>query len=251
VRALIVDDEESARSRLARQLAACPRVSIEGEAENGLAALNQIVALKPDVVFLDIEMPGMNGFEVLRNLPPDAIPPHVVFVTGFDQHALAAFDANAVAYLLKPVEQGRLAQVVERLERFQARDLKEDRDRSARVAAALAPPIRQVVARQRGRFVLLRPSDVVFFKIDQGVTRAFTARESFTCDFQINELEAGLPAEEFFRASRAELINLYHIKEVRPFLKSTFLVIMKYAAHTEIQVGERRAKALRQAIPGL
>lgn len=251
MRALIVDDEESARSRLARQLARCPQVTIAGEAENGLAALNQIVNLKPDVVFLDIEMPGMTGFQVLRNLPADVTQPQVVFVTGFDQHALAAFDADAVAYLLKPVQQERLVQVVERLERFQPKELKEDRERVARVTAALSSPIRQVVVRQRGRFLLLRPSDIAFFQIDEGITRAFTATESFTCDFQINELEAGLPAEEFFRASRAALINLYRIKEVRPFLKSTFLVIMNNAAHTEIQVGERRAKALRQAIPGL
>jgi DNA-binding LytR/AlgR family response regulator len=251
VRALIVDDEASARSRLARQLAACPAITIEGEAENGLHALHQIVSLKPDVVFLDIEMPGMNGFEVLRGLPADFTPPQVVFVTGFDQHALAAFEADAVAYLLKPVRQERLLHVVERLERFQPKEVKEDRERVARVTAALSAPLRQIVVRQRGRFLLLRPADVVFFQIEEGITRAVTASESFTCDYQIAELEASLPPEEFFRASRSTLINLYRIKEVRPFFKSTFLVIMNDAAQTEIQVGERRAKMLRECIRGL
>jgi two-component system, LytTR family, response regulator len=251
VRALIVDDEASARSRLAPQLAACPQVTIEGEAENGLAALSQIAEIKPDVVFLDIEMPGMSGFEMLRSLPPDITPLQVVFVTGFDQHALAAFEADAVAYLLKPVQQEKLVHVVERLQRFQAKDLADDRERSARVAAALSSPMRQIVVRQRGRFLLLRPADVVFFRIDEGITRAFTATEAFSRDFQIVELEAALLPAEFFRASRSTLINLYRIKEVRPFLKSTFLVIMNDTAHTEIQVGERRARALRQCIPGL
>jgi two-component system, LytTR family, response regulator len=248
MRALIVDDEVSARSRLKRQLAACPQIVIEGEADNGIAALDQIVALKPDLVFLDIQMPGMTGFEVLRNVPPEFERPHIVFVTGFDQHALAAFEADAVAYLLKPVQQERLVHTVERIERLHQAAQMEDVDR---VTAALAPPMRQVVVRHANRFLLLRPADIVFFQIDHGITRAFTASESYSVNFQLAELETALPDNEFFRASRAALINLYRIKEVRPFLKSTFLVVMDNAAHTEIQVGERRAKLLRQRIPGL
>jgi DNA-binding LytR/AlgR family response regulator len=248
MRALIVDDEASARSRLRRQLAACPQISIEGEADSGIAALDQIVALKPDLLFLDIQMPGMNGFEVLRHLPPELERPHVVFVTGFDRHAMEAFEADAVAYLLKPVQQERLAQVVERIERLQGLASSEKVDH---IAAALSPPMRQVVVRHANRFLLLRPEEIVFFHIDDGITRAFTAAESYSVNLQISELEAALPAEEFFRASRADLINLYRIREVRPFLKSTFLVIMDNAARTEIQVGERRAKVLRQKIPGL
>lgn len=248
MRALVVDDEVSARSRLKRQLAACPRIVIEGEADNGIAALDQIVALKPDVVFLDIQMPGMTGFEVLRNLPPELERPHIVFVTGFDQHALAAFEADAVAYLLKPVQQERLVHTVERIERLHQAAQKED---VAPIMAALAPPMRQVVVRHANRFLLLRPTDIVFFQIEDGITRAFTASESYSVNFQLTELEAALPATEFFRASRATLINLYRIREVRPFLKSTFLVVMDNASRTEIQVGERRAKALRTRIPGL
>ena len=248
MRALIVDDEVSARSRLKRQLAACPQIVIEGEADNGIAALDQIVALKPDVVFLDIQMPGMTGFEVLRSLPPELERPHVVFVTGFDQHALAAFDADAVAYLLKPVQQERLVHIVERIERLHQAAQKEDVDH---ITAALTPAMRQVVVRHANRFLLLRPADIVFFQTEHGITRAFTASESYSVNFQLAELETALPDNEFFRASRAALINLYRIKEVRPFLKSTFLVVMDNAARTEIQVGERRAKLLRQRIPGL
>jgi DNA-binding LytR/AlgR family response regulator len=246
--ALIVDDEASARSRLRRQLAACPQITITGEADSGIAALDQIVALKPDLLFLDIQMPGMNGFEVLRNLPPELQRPHIVFVTGFDQHALAAFEADAIAYLLKPVQQERLIQVVERVERLHGPASREPIDH---VAAALSPPMRQVVVRHANRFLLLRPEEIVFFHIDDGITRAFTAAESYSVNLQISELEAALPPEEFFRVSRADLINLYRIREVRPFLKSTFLLVMDNAARTEIQVGERRAKALRQKIPGL
>jgi len=251
LRALIVDDEASARSRLARQLQECAQITVEGEAANGLAALNQIVNLKPDVVFLDIEMPGMTGFEVLRNLPADIEHPHVVFVTGFDQHALEAFEADAIAYLLKPVRQEKLIHVIERISRMHGLDTQAERESVARVTSAMSSPMRQVVVRQRDRFLLLRPSDIVFFRVDDGIARAFTATESYTINFQIAELEAALPPEGFFRASRSTLINLDRIKEVRPFLKSTFVVVMTDAARTEIHVGERRAKDLRHRIPGL
>ena len=251
MRTLIVDDEVSARSRLSRQLAACPQIEIVGEAASGLDALNQITGEKPDLVFLDIEMPGMTGFEVLRALPPELPQPHVVFVTGFDQHALAAFEADAIAYLLKPVRQDRLTHVVDRVCRFHPGDPGTGRESIGRVTRALSPPMRQVVVRQRDKYLLLPPADIVFFRIDDGIVRAFTAGESFWINFQIAELEAGLPPEQFFRASRSTLINLYKIKEVHPFLKSTFLVIMNDVAKTEIQVGERRAKELRERIPGL
>jgi DNA-binding LytR/AlgR family response regulator len=190
----------------------------------------------------------MNGFEVLRSLPREVERPHVVFVTGFDQHALAAFEADAIAYLLKPVQQARLIQVVERIDRLHGLASKGTVDR---VATALAPPMRQVVARHANRFLLLRPDDIVFFQTLDGITRAFTVTASYSVNLQISELEAGLPVENFFRASRAVLINLNHIKEVQPFLKSTFLVVMDNTAGSQIQVGERRAKALRQRIPGL
>jgi DNA-binding LytR/AlgR family response regulator len=250
MRALIVDDEASARSRLARLLAACPEVVVEGNAENGLTALNQIVTLKPDVVFLDIQMPGMDGFEVLRSLPSDIALPYIVFVTGFDQHALAAFEADAIAYLLKPVVPEKLNHVVERLAHLRGTGNSE-RQRIARFTSQMASPMRQVVVRQRDRFLLLRPVDIVFFQIEDRVARAFTASDSFAIDFQIAELEAALPSEQFFRASRSTLINLDRIREVRPFFKSSFLVVMNDVARTEIHVGERRAKALRERIPGL
>jgi DNA-binding LytR/AlgR family response regulator len=252
MRTLIVDDEAPARSRLSRQLAACPQVEIVGEAGNGLDALNQIVNARPDAVFLDIQMPGMTGFEVLRALPAAFPQPHVVFVTGYDQHALAAFEADAVAYLLKPVQQERLLQVVHRILRFHLGEPAEaERERVARLTRASSEPMRQVVVRQRDKFLLLPPADIVFFRIEDGSARAFTATEAFRIDFQMAELESGLPQEQFFRASRSTLLNLYRIKEVHPFLKSTFLIVMNDAAKTEIQVGERRAKELRERIPGL
>ena len=118
MRCLVIDDEAPARSRLTRLLKAHSFVEIAGEASNGLEALERIEQARPDVVFMDIQMPGLDGFGVLRALPHDAPKPLVVFVTGFDQHALEAFEANALAYLLKPVESERLLIVLERAARL-------------------------------------------------------------------------------------------------------------------------------------
>src|SRR5258708_5127504 len=112
MKTIIIDDEESARERLRRMLRAHSAIEVTGEARDGLAAVKKIEELQPDLIFLDIEMPGLSGFQVLQSLPPKFPMPLVIFATGYDQHALAAFEANAVAYLLKPVEADRLTQAV-------------------------------------------------------------------------------------------------------------------------------------------
>jgi DNA-binding LytR/AlgR family response regulator len=230
IRAVIADDEASARSRLRRQLSSCLDLQIVGEAEDGLSAVEQIVSLKPDLVFLDIQMPGLNGFDVLRAIPPETQRPLVIFITGFDQHALAAFEADAVAYLLKPIQ--------------------ED-ERVDRVLRTQVSPLRHIVAKLRNRFVLLAPANISLFAISDGLVWAFTPSAKCVVNYQLADLEAGLPADQFFRASRAALINISRIAEVKPYGKSTYAITMDDAAHTEILVGERRAKLMRELLPGL
>src|SRR6202165_5685165 len=127
MRSLIADDEESARARLSRMLAEYPDIEIAGEACDGLEAVEKIEELRPDLLFLDIEMPGLTGFEVLQSVRHTVPLPLVIFVTGYDQHALAAFEADALAYLLKPVAPERLAQVMDRARKFGA--AKDDKER--------------------------------------------------------------------------------------------------------------------------
>jgi DNA-binding LytR/AlgR family response regulator len=245
MRSLIVDDEAAARSRLARLLAAHPEIEIAGEASDGLQALEKIEQIRPDLVFLDIQMPGLNGFQVLRSIPRGIPYPLVVFVTGYDRHALEAFEANALAYLLKPVETDRLATVVDRAARLCAPEQQQ-------VHAQLthATPLTQVVGRKRDRFILLNPADILYFITEDGLIKAKTATDSFLVNYQLAELEAGLP-ETFFRARRSALVNLGKIKEIRPYFKSSFLLILNDTAETEIPVAGRQAKLLRQRIPGL
>jgi two-component system LytT family response regulator len=222
-------------------------VEIAGEATNGLEAIERIEELKPDVIFLDIQMPGLDGFGVLRSLPRNVPQPLVVFVTGFDQHALEAFEANALAYLLKPVEAEQLALVVERAARLSV----GENLRFAEVARAIAPKLTQVVGRKRDRLVLLSPLDIVFFSAEDGLTKARTLTETYLVNHQLAELEGSLPEEDFFRARRQALVNLRAVKEIRPYFKSSFLLVMNDAAATEIAVSERQAKLLRRRIPGL
>jgi len=160
----------------------------EEDAGNGLAALQSIIENNPDVVFLDIQMPGMTGLEVLRALPAESPKPYVVFVTGFDEHAFAAFGADAVAYLLKPVQQERLEHVVARVHTFYlGNSPAAERTCIDKVVRTLSPPMRQVVARQRNRFLLLPPAEIVFFRVDDRIVRAFTANDSYWVNFQLSE----------------------------------------------------------------
>ncbi|HLJ45599.1 MAG TPA: response regulator transcription factor [Bryobacteraceae bacterium] len=196
---IIIDDETAARSRLARMLASHPSVQVIGEASDGLQALERIEALHPDLIFLDIQMPGLNGFEVLRSMPKDVPYPLVVFVTGFDAHALEAFEANALAYLLKPVETERLAGVIERAAKIceYERLREQERERTAKIVQGDIQPLSQIVARKRDRFVLLSPGEVLYFSAEDGVIKAKTASETYLVNYQLADLETGLPSATF------------------------------------------------------
>jgi DNA-binding LytR/AlgR family response regulator len=198
-------------------------------------------------------MPGLNGFQVLQSLPEDVALPLVVFTTGYDQHALAAFEANALAYLLKPVEDERLAQVVDRAWRihsFEAQRGAVRRTLSSFIQNAPAP-LQQVVGRKRDRFFLLSPEEIIFFRADGGMVRAYTATEGYWVNYQLNYLDAGLPEEMFFRAHRSAIVNLTKVKEMRSYSKSSFLLLMSDQEQTEIKVSERQAALLRRRFPGL
>jgi len=251
MRSLIIDDEEPARARLGRMLAVHADIVLAGEARDGLEAISQIEVLQPELIFLDIQMPGLTGFEVLQSLPPDVPVPLVIFVTGFDQYALAAFEANALAYLMKPVEADRLAQALDRARKLTGAAGEAEREQLLRVVREAPKPLQQIVCRKRDRLVLTPPDQILWFQMEDGVVKAHTAADTFTVNYQLGELEAGLPPAAFFRARREVLVNLTRIREIHPYFKSGFLLVMADTAATEIVVSERQARSLRQRIPGL
>lgn len=219
-----------------------------GEASDGLAAIRQIATLAPDLLFLDVQMPGLNGFEVLQALPQDKALPLVIFATAFDEHALAAFEANALGYLLKPINRERLQQSIARALQLIPNQSQANSEQQRLRSVAQAAPLAQLVARKRDRFILLRPDQVVFLRVEDGLVRLHTETENYWTDYQLNDLEARLPAPPFFRAHRAVLVNLRKVKELAPFAKSTFLLLLNDHAATEIQVSERQAKKLRELL---
>jgi two-component system LytT family response regulator len=253
LRSLLIDDEQASRIRLRRLLSSRPLIEIVGEAEDGLQALEQIEQLRPDLIFLDVQMPGLDGFEVLRAIAPPAPLPLVIFITGFDEHALRAFQAHALAYLLKPVEPEQLDAAIERAWSIHSyREARKEHDKNVRnVLISPSRGFERIVARKGNRLLLLDPADICFFRIDTGIVRAQTAEDSYWVNYAIGDLEAVLSSRSFFRAHRSFLVNLNRVAEIRPDVRSSFQLVMQDRGQTAIDVSERQGRALRTLIPGL
>jgi len=256
ISALIADDEASARSRLRKLLAPYALEPVH-DAHDGLAALEAIRTHRPQVVFLDVEMPGLGGFDVVAALTPE-IMPLIVFVTAFDDHALAAFDANAVAYLLKPVIEDRLKSVMSRIEQLVGSPGGASTEasteawilaaRASAVAATSPKPLHHVLALQREGYLLIPLSEVCFFQVEDGVTHVKTATASYRTNYAIGDLEARLPMPPFFRAHRSTIANLEKVATISPMFKGALMLTMKDSQASEIQVSERQAKHVRELL---
>lgn len=252
LRSVLIDDEPASLLRLRRLLADRPTVTVVGEASDGVSAIERIEALQPDLLFLDVQMPGLDGFEVLRAISGAAPLPLVIFVTAFDEHALRAFQARALAYLLKPVEPELLDATLDRAWRIHGfGEARAGEDGRLKEALGHANRLQRIVARKGSRIALIEPAEICFFRTDIGLVRVYTATEDYWVNYTIGALEAGLPERQFFRAHRSALVNLDQIAEVRPDLRSTYQLVMNDRARTVIDVSERRGRALRSLIPGL
>jgi two-component system LytT family response regulator len=230
-------------------LTAFPSIVIEAEAHDGIETLDAIQRIRPDVVFLDVQMPGLSGLEVLSSLTSDALP-LIVFATAYDEYALAAFDANAVAYLLKPINRDRLAAAVERIERLMRTpgDARQEQSRLTAVAIATRAPLQHVVAVQRDRYLLLPLTEVYFFKVEDGVTKVKSQAALYRTNYLIGDLEQRLPNPPFFRAHRSIIVNLRMVAEISPLFKGSYLLTMTDSQRSEIQVSERQSKLVRDIL---
>jgi len=208
IKVLLVDDERPARHRLAQMLAAEPDVEIVGEAEDGEQALERIAELGPDLVLLDIQMPGCGGMEVAASLAGGR--PRVVFCTAFDEHAVDAFELNAVDYLLKPVSRARLTRALERV-----RGAAPAVDAVARLAPDTGYPAR-FLGRRGTRYHVVAAGDVVFFSSEDGQTRLQAGALHYWMQPTLADLEHRLDPDRFFRVSRAAIVNLDAVREVAP-----------------------------------
>lgn len=250
VRTLIIDDECSARSRLRKLLGDFPELEIVDEVGDGLDAVDKIERVSPDLIFLDVQMPGLGGFEVLRALDQERRVPLVIFVTAYDEYALSAFQNNAIGYLLKPINRLHLQRAVQRASALLSNQPEYDRER-ARILDAVQrsnQPLFQIPARKRDHIMLLSLDDIYWFKIEDGLVRVKTDEYLYWTNYLISELEARLPGEMFFRADRATIVNLRKVREIVPFFKNTYTLLMKDQDASEIRVSERRSKKLRELL---
>ena len=253
IRAFLADDEQAARLRLRRLLDRHPQVRIIGEAANGIEAVEAIERLRPELLFLDIQMPGLSGFDVLKGLSKDTPRPLTIFVTGFHEHALEAFRARAIAYLLKPIEEDHLREMIERACRLLASiPSREEEDQNvSRLLGDELPAMEHIVARKANRVFLLDPAEALVFYMDGGIVRVRVDNDTYWVNYQLGELEQALASRGFFRARRSSLVNLKRVKEIRSDPRSSFVLVMSDARNTEVEVSERQGRALRTRIPGL
>jgi DNA-binding LytR/AlgR family response regulator len=243
IRALLVDDEDLARIALLRALEPERDIEIVGEAANGIEAIERIAELRPDLVLLDIEMPGFDGFEVVQQLTN---PPVIVFVTAYDEYAVRAFEANAIDYLLKPVQPERLARALARVRQRIPPSSAEHGGKVKEVARERGGPVRRIAARRGKRIVIVPLREVIRVEIEEKLVFAVTANDRLLVEKTISELEAILEPAGFLRISRGELVNLEMVKELVPWFSGTWRV--KLANGEERDVSRERARQLKEAM---
>jgi two-component system LytT family response regulator len=221
LRTLLVDDEQPARDRLRQLLSEVAEVEIVGEAEDGVQAVERVTALAPDLVLLDIQMPGCSGLEVVASLPRPR--PAIIFCTAFDQYAVDAFELQAVDYLLKPVNRARLHAALARVREQRTVERDHQLDDLAR-ASHIAPA--RFLARKGARFRIVARADVMAFTFHDGVTRLHTATEQLWMQPTLAALARRLDPRTFLQVSRTAIVALDAIREARPFPDGTGEVVL-------------------------
>jgi two-component system LytT family response regulator len=247
LRAFLIDDEPLALKRLARLLEATGRVEIVGRATDPQQGLRQVAAQPVDVLFIDIHMPGLTGFQVVERLPAG---PMVVFTTAHDQHAVQAFEVNAADYLLKPIERARLDATLDRLEARRAGGAEDWRAALDRLAQHLraAPFLDHLSSRVRDRVHVIPVADVSHLVARQRATYAVTGSAEYLLDQPLIELERRLDPSRFLRIHRATLVNVAWIGEVHPDEDGHLLVCLKDARRTELAVSRDRVRPLKERL---
>ncbi len=253
--AVIVDDEQLARDELAYLLKDLGDVNVIAQGKNGLEGVNLIREHNPDLVFLDVQMPGLDGFGVIKKLLDKKVPlPKIVFATAFDQYAVKAFEVNAVDYLLKPFDKKRVAQSVQKaktkLEADTPGSSSDKLETLVRMLESQKPQASKVLLKSAGRMFLVNQKDICFASIEDGVisvaTTGANGMEGQSNCRTLEELLESLDPNLFWRAHRSYLVNINRIKEVVPWFKSSYQLRMDDKKQTEIPVSRAQTKRLRE-----
>jgi len=264
LRALIIDDEPLARQELQYLLEHAGGVDVLAQGTNGIEAVELIRTHRPDVVFLDVQMPGLDGFGVLKKLLDRKFPlPQVVFATAYNQYAVRAFEVNAVDYLLKPFDRKRVLQTIEKAQARLTQERGDNGHAAPDTEAKLDALLRligeqaqtpagkantgKVVVRAQSRLLLVDQKEICFATIDEGTITVVTpAVEGHSNCRTIEELQDQLDPETFWRAHRSFLVNIQHIREVVPWFKSSYQLRMDDPKKTEVPVSRAQTKRLKE-----
>lgn len=255
IRTLIVDDEKPARDELAYLLKGFPEIELIGQGKNGLEAVQLVKEHAPDLVFLDVQMPGLDGFGVIKRLVDKKMKvPHIVFATAYDQYAVNAFEVNAVDYVLKPFDKARIGRAIARAKKMTEAQTPAIEKLEALVnglgsqpRGAAAQP--KLVIKAQQRMFLVDAKDVVYASIQDGlitlVTKDFEGSSNYRT---IEELASTLDADVFWRAHRSYLVNINHIREVVPWFKSSYMLKMNDKKQSEVPVSRAQTRRLRELL---
>jgi two-component system, LytTR family, response regulator LytT len=250
---VIVDDEQLARDELAFLLKDVGDVDVVAQGKNGVEAVSLIREHNPDLVFLDVQMPGLDGFGVIKKLLDKRVTlPKIVFATAFDQYAVKAFEVNAVDYLLKPFEKKRVAQSVQKVRaKLESASGSSDKlETLVRMLESQKPQASKILIKAGGRLFLVNQKDIGFASIEEGVITVVTSgpngMEGQSNCRTLEELLDSLDSNLFWRAHRSYLVNINRIKEVVPWFKSSYQLRMDDKRQTEIPVSRAQTKRLRE-----
>jgi two-component system, LytTR family, response regulator len=248
ISALIVDDEPIARRVLREELAIWPDIAVVGEAKDGQEALEKIGELQPDLVFLDLQMPQMSGLEVVRSLTEPPLP-MIVIVTAFDQHAIQAFEAGAIDYLLKPVSEARLKKAIERARSVLQRPL-EIANQLSRIASVSTPSTpttsRRVVGRNGADYILLDTDEVLAFQAERELVWIVTAKQRLLATQSLRAIEDRLRAPQFQRVHRNAIVNVNHVRKLTALSSQRWYITLSNSL--QLVVAKRQAHKIRQIL---
>jgi len=259
LRTVLVDDEQLARDELSYLLSQIGGIEVIGQAGDGLEAVATIKRLQPEVVFLDVQMPGLTGFEVARRMIDDQLSSHIIFVTAFDQHAIEAFEVNAVDYLLKPVDATRLETALRRArKRITSERQAADAGGTPAMGAEHLEKIVQLVTERQSRrerlaikvgdrFLLVQAEEILYASLADEAITVVTSQHAGTSNYRtLDELQARLDPTVFWRVHRSHLVNINKIKEIVPWFSRNYILRMKDEKATEIPVSRTQTRRLRE-----
>lgn len=253
IKILIVDDEPLARDEMKRLVLMDKECQIVGTASNGEEALRQIESLEPDAVFLDIEMPGMNGLEVASQLSREEYPPRVVFATAFNQYAIDAFTVNAIDYILKPVAQDRVIKALQRIKAvLKTQEVFREKLIALEDTLIQKGMLKKLVGHRRNskERIVLDPAEIFYFYAHSAEVFAYLESEEFIVNSTLKELSENLNKSQFAQTHKAYIVNAGKIEKVSPMFSGNYEITLKDAKHTKIPLSRRFAKPIKDLLGG-